>query len=106
MLTDPTVWGDPEVFRPERFLELNASRLPDPILVHFGWGLRCVPRILVILALSLKQSSLSICPGKYFAERIVFHLVTTIISLYKVVPLEGQKTPDPNGITYTPTGIQ
>jgi cytochrome P450 len=40
MLDDPNVWGDPDVFRPERFLEAEASQRPDPLTVHFGWGTR------------------------------------------------------------------
>ncbi|PVF93570.1 cytochrome P450 [Serendipita vermifera] len=87
MLTDPNVWGDPDVFRPERWLEPNASHLPNPFLTLFGWGLR-------------------ICPGMHLAERVIFHLVATTVSLYKIVPLEGKKIPDPNSIEYTPTGIQ
>ncbi|PVF93582.1 cytochrome P450 [Serendipita vermifera] len=87
ILNDPKLWGDPEAFRPERFLEPNASQLPNPLTVHCGWGMRQ-------------------CPGMYFADRVAFHLVTTIISLYKVEPLEGSKIPNPDSIEYAPPGIQ
>jgi hypothetical protein len=41
----------------------------------------------------------------YLADRVVFQMITTIISLYRVEPLEGCKIPDPNSIKYTPTTI-
>jgi cytochrome P450 len=40
MLTDPKVWGDPEVFRPERFLEDEAMTRPNPLVLVFGYGMR------------------------------------------------------------------
>lgn len=87
MLHDPKVWGDPEVFRPERFLGPSGSQLPSPVMVHFGWGMRQ-------------------CPGMYLADRVVFHLVAMVISLYKMEPLDGSTLPDPKSVKYTPTGIQ
>jgi cytochrome P450 len=50
MLNDPAIWGDPEVFRPERFLSPEASQLPNPLTLLFGFGLRYV------LATSLESS--------------------------------------------------
>lgn len=42
MLMNPTVWGDPETFRPERFLEADADTRPNPLVVVFGYGARSV----------------------------------------------------------------
>jgi len=42
ILSDPRVWGDPEIFRPERFLAPNADSLPNPLVIVFGYGARCV----------------------------------------------------------------
>jgi cytochrome P450 len=43
ILSDPKVWGDPETFRPERFLGPAADSLPNPLVISFGYGMRCVP---------------------------------------------------------------
>ncbi|KAG8804888.1 hypothetical protein FRC17_005849, partial [Serendipita sp. 399] len=49
MLIDPKVWGDPDVFRPERFLFTEGSEgsdpstLPNPTEVIFGYGIRVCP---------------------------------------------------------------
>lgn len=43
VLTDPGHWGDPEVFRPERFLDSNGKFVKDEWMVNFGNGKRfCV----------------------------------------------------------------
>lgn len=42
-----------------------------------------------------------VCPGMYLADRVVFHIVTTINSLFHVVPLQGKRIPDPDTVVYT-----
>jgi cytochrome P450 len=42
MFNDPKVWGDPEEFRPERFLGPEALQRPNPLTVIFGYGTRQV----------------------------------------------------------------
>jgi hypothetical protein len=39
-----------------------------------------------------------VCPGQYFADRVMFLLVATIVSLFKIVPLEGKEVPDPKDV--------
>ncbi|KIM28323.1 hypothetical protein M408DRAFT_329427 [Serendipita vermifera MAFF 305830] len=84
MLSDPKVWGDPENFRPERFLTDEANSLPNPLVVVFGYGIR-------------------VCPGMYLADRTGFHISATIAALYDVVPLEGKSRPKPELVEYTDT---
>jgi hypothetical protein len=105
MLNDPDVWGDPDIFRPERFLEAGADDLPNPITLIFGYGTRHVLDLLFLI-LSSCYSRTSVCPGKYLADRAGFHIAATTIALYNIVPLEGAKIPDPNTIEYTDSGFR
>ncbi|RPD52912.1 cytochrome P450 [Lentinus tigrinus ALCF2SS1-7] len=64
---DPRHYTDPEEFRPERFLkdgQLDHSVL-DPGMIAFGYGRR-------------------ICPGKHFAERTLFTLLSSILHTFWV----------------------
>lgn len=87
MLTDPRVWGDPELFRPERFLEEEVANRPNPLTLIFGYGMR-------------------VCPGMYLADKVAFHLAITILALFNIVPLDGCKIPDPDTIEYTDTAFR
>jgi cytochrome P450 len=40
MLTDTKVWGDPENFRPERFIGPDVESIPNPLVLIFGFGMR------------------------------------------------------------------
>lgn len=82
ILSDPKVWGDPENFRPERFLTDEANDLPNPLSVVFGYGMR-------------------VCPGMYLADRTGFHISTTVAALFDVAPLEGKSRPRPEFAEYT-----
>jgi len=53
MLSDPKVWGDPETFRPERFLGPGADDLPNPLVIVFGYGMRCVSIVGFIINLTV-----------------------------------------------------
>jgi hypothetical protein len=52
------------------------------------------------------DSSLRVCPGIHLAERVTFLLATTLISLYKIGPLEGKDIPDPRTIEYEDRAIR
>ncbi len=43
MMMDEAVWGDPNTFRPERFLGPGADSLPKPLVATFGYGMRYLP---------------------------------------------------------------
>jgi hypothetical protein len=42
----------------------------------------------------------------YFADKVVFHLAATVVSLFKLQPLEGNQIPDLDAIKYRQTMIQ
>ncbi|KAG8833349.1 hypothetical protein FRC17_010818 [Serendipita sp. 399] len=89
MLVDPRIWGDPEVFKPERHLPShnpNAASLPNPTQLPFGFGART-------------------CPGMHFADRVGFHLVLTLISLFDLLPPIGKDRPIPDTVEYTKSVI-
>jgi hypothetical protein len=52
------------------------------------------------------STSSRVCPGMHLADRMVFHIVTVIISLYRMEPLEGKTLPDPQSAAYTDKVIQ
>ncbi|PVF92959.1 cytochrome P450 [Serendipita vermifera] len=87
ILHDARVWEEPEVFKPERFLEPGASGKPNPLTVVFGYGSR-------------------VCPGMYLGDKVAFHLVATIVSLFKVVHFEGKNVPDPAELEWEDTAVQ
>lgn len=85
---DP-IWKDPDVFRPERFLNENGKLiLSKDISFPFGAGKR-------------------LCAGETFARNIMFLIVSTIAQNFNVKLPEGEKLPDVRQnktglITYTP----
>ncbi|PVF93563.1 cytochrome P450 [Serendipita vermifera] len=113
MFKDERVWGDPEVFRPERFLDAEASQRPNPLTMIFGYGMRYVHLDDItsseVDTISLRESPLvvsRVCPGMYFADRVAFHLVVTICALFEILPLEGKARPDPKDVKYPDTLIR
>ncbi|KAH9929347.1 cytochrome P450 [Fomitopsis serialis] len=74
------VYGDPDIFRPERFLDpgLPDPEISDPRNIVFGHGRR-------------------ICPGRLFAEASVFLAMSNIIAT-----LDINKARDDMGMDVTP----
>ncbi|PVF92648.1 cytochrome P450 [Serendipita vermifera] len=87
MLNDPRIWGDPEVFRPERHLGPEAAQLPNPLTLVFGFGMR-------------------ICPGMHLADRVGFHFVAKTLSVYNIVPLEGAERLQPSSMKCSISAIR
>ncbi|PVD36528.1 hypothetical protein C0Q70_03513 [Pomacea canaliculata] len=72
MNRDPTAWEDPEVFRPERFLDDEGQLLPPTHptrwrFLPFGIGKRS-------------------CPGENFARSRAFLYVTTLLQQFDFLP--------------------
>jgi len=82
MFRDPDVYPDPDVFKPERFIGIDAdedSDLKDPKKLVFGFGRR-------------------ICPGRYFADDNVWLACASIIATMDI-----GKARDTHGVEITPT---
>jgi len=66
ILHDASLYPDPDVFKPERFLNPDGSLRDDPILVSaFGFGKR-------------------ICPGRHFADATFFIAVASLLSVFNI----------------------
>ncbi len=77
MLRDPRIFDEPDKYYPERWLASenpNASKLPDPTTIAFGFGKR-------------------ICPGRFLAERIGFTFGMAILTSFDIVPMPGESIP-------------
>ncbi|XP_037090365.1 methyl farnesoate epoxidase-like [Pollicipes pollicipes] len=69
---DAAYWGDPHVFRPERFLQPDGSVRRDERLIPFGVGRR-------------------ICLGETLARMEMFVLFTCLLQRFSFVAAPGQK---------------
>ena len=63
-------WEDPEVFRPQRFINEKGEFVPDKKVIHFGFGKRiCIVITLansvipIFLASLLQRFNFSVVPG-------------------------------------------
>ncbi|XP_054747740.1 probable cytochrome P450 304a1 [Anastrepha obliqua] len=86
--SDPRVWGDPERFRPERFLDDNGKLcLKKDISLPFGAGKR-------------------LCAGETFARNIMFLMTTALCQNFNFVLAPGDELPDLSknysGLSITP----
>jgi cytochrome P450 len=74
ILHDPDIYPDPEVFKPERFLNEDGSVRDDPaISLAFGVGKR-------------------ICPGRHFVDATLFIVASSVLSVFDIT-----KAKDENG---------
>lgn len=74
ILHDSEIYPDPEVFKPERFLNEDGSLRDDPALsLVFGIGKR-------------------ICPGRHFVDATLFIVASSVLSVFNI-----RKAKDENG---------
>ncbi|KAH9970773.1 cytochrome P450 [Russula compacta] len=66
ILRDSANYSEPEVFKPERFLDPDGTLRDDSMLISaFGYGKR-------------------ICPGRHFAESTLFIVVASVLSVFDI----------------------
>lgn len=71
---DKKHWGDPEVFRPERFLNARGKTQPDEHLINFGLGKRR-------------------CLGDALARNCLFLFLTGLLQRYRLSVPPGEAPP-------------
>lgn len=71
---DPNVWGDPELFRPERFWDGNSfaekSKLKDYVATF--------------------QEGRRKCPGEHMAKDFMFLLTSKLVQMFSFHPVDGR----------------
>ncbi|KAH9976345.1 cytochrome P450 [Lactifluus volemus] len=89
ILHNPEIYPDPEVFKPERFLDENGCLRDDPALsLVFGVGKR-------------------ICPGRHFADATLFIAASSVLSVFDVTKAKDENGHEiPVNIAAMPVGNQ
>ena len=63
---DPSIYPEPDVFKPERFLNSDGNLRDDPVMLSaFGFGKR-------------------ICPGRHFVDATLFIFVASVLSAFRI----------------------
>ena len=71
---DPSLYPEPDAFKPERFLNPDGSFRDDPLLSSaFGYGKR-------------------ICPGRHIVDSTMFIFVASLLSVFRVEKVKGDKS--------------
>jgi methyl farnesoate epoxidase/farnesoate epoxidase len=86
VLNDRDHWGDPEVFRPERFLDADHKFCKDEWMIQFGAGKR-------------------VCLGEILARSMLFLIFSTLMQEFKFSIPEGDQRPSTEvlpGVTAAP----
>lgn len=106
--TDKEYWGDPEVFRPERFLDENGKVVYNDRLLPFGYGIIYLQNtyekesyIIYLLEISGRRR----CIGEILARQCIFMFFANILQKYDVVLAPNSNKPKGiplPGITLTP----
>ncbi|XP_069696214.1 methyl farnesoate epoxidase-like [Periplaneta americana] len=86
LFQDKEHWGDPETFRPERFLDADGRFVQDEWVIPFGLGKR-------------------MCTGEGVARSTTFLFFTTLLQQFTISVPEGDPPPSTaplSGVTLTP----
>uniref|UniRef100_A0A0B7BCJ1 Cytochrome P450 n=1 Tax=Arion vulgaris TaxID=1028688 RepID=A0A0B7BCJ1_9EUPU len=89
VLHDKKVWGDPENFRPERFLDKSGNLLHPDEIIPFSIGRR-------------------VCLGEALAMMELFLFLSSMLQRFKFVPVDSHKLPSLKaiiGITSMPNNF-
>lgn len=71
ILHDPVMYPEPDIFKPERFINLDGSLREDPVLAaSFGFGKR-------------------ICPGRHLADATLFIAIASLLSVFNITKGSG-----------------
>ncbi|XP_071113441.1 cytochrome P450 2U1-like [Haliotis cracherodii] len=89
VLKDEAVWGDPENFRPGRFLDHEGKFQKKEEFIPFSLGRR-------------------VCLGESMARMELFLFLTSMIQRFKFLPVNGRKPPTAGimGLVYSPNNFQ
>jgi len=81
------LYPEPDIFKPERFLNADGSLRDDPNLVSaFGFGKR-------------------ICPGRHLADSMMFIVIASFLSVFNIK--KGNATNEgPDTYPYTGTAVR
>jgi cytochrome P450 len=73
ILRDPSVYPEPDAFKPERFINQDGSLRDDPLLSSaFGYGKR-------------------ICPGRHFVDATLFIYAASLLSIFLIKKVHGDQ---------------
>ena len=98
MHNDPDLWGDPENFRPERFLTNDGKSLGKDFTLPFGFG---KSNMFIYIQLTISNNLIiykcisvgkRICAGETFARFILFAHFAALMQNFNFEFVKGQPT--------------
>ncbi|KAJ3554446.1 hypothetical protein NM688_g3107 [Phlebia brevispora] len=94
MLHDESVYPEPDVFNPDRYLPAAGKEpAPDPARAAFGFGRRCQSldpcHFHILFTLKTMISLQRICPGRFFADDSLFITIASILYAFSITHPEN-----------------